>query len=261
VKHLSSNKSQHKNTVRSLDRALKILNKLSEEDSLGVTELSEKVGLNKSTTYRLLNTLAANNYVEQDQSTSRYRLGLRLFQLGNIVASRIQLRSEAQPFLKQLSKAYGCAAHLVILLGNEAFYLEKVENPDALVTYSQIGKKLPLHATAAGKILLAYMPEKKQESLLAGQLASYTKNTIADVEVLRVCLSRIKENGYAFDNEELEEGLRCVAAPIRDFNGQVSAAVSISALAVKLKWEENPELIEDVKNTARMISERMGYLG
>ncbi|MDK2856689.1 MAG: IclR family transcriptional regulator, acetate operon repressor [Bacillota bacterium] len=246
--------------VRAVERAMDLLLALGRaEPSLGVTELADELHLHKSTVHRLLVTLEGKGFVEQDPASGRYRLGLKLFELGAVVGSRLELRREALPFLKELSEKSGHTVHLVLLSGYDPIYVEKVENPHSVVTYSQIGKKLPLHATAAGKVLLAHLPPTDQEEVLRGRLTAYTPNTITDPAVLRDHLARVVQQGYAVDDEELELGLRCVAAPIRGPRGQVVAALSLSGLTATLTRERLPGLIAAAQETARAISRRLGY--
>ncbi|BCV23761.1 MAG TPA: IclR family transcriptional regulator [Firmicutes bacterium] len=246
--------------VRAVERAMELLSALAGGDpALGVTELAERLGLHKSTVHRLLVTLEGGGFVEQDQVSGRYRLGLKLFELGAVVGARQELRCEALPYMRDLSAKSGHTVHLVLLSGYDPIYVEKVENPHSVVSYSQIGKKLPLHATAAGKVLLAHLPPADQEEVLRGPLAAYTPNTITDPAVLREHLARIVKQGYALDNEELELGLRCVAAPIRGARGHVVASLSLSGLSATLTPERLPGLTAAARETALAISHRLGY--
>lgn len=246
--------------VRAVARAVDLLTALAASESiLSIAELAERLGLHKSTVHRLLVTLERGGLVEQDATTGRYRLGLKLFELGSIVGRRLEIRHEAMPYLRKLSEETGQTVHLVLPAGYDAIYVEKVENPRSIVTYSQIGRKLPLHATAAGKVLLAALPGAEQEQILKRGLPAFTPHTITDPVVLREHLSRVSKQGYALDNEELEIGLRCVAAPVCRSDGKVIASVSLSGLTVTVTPERLPELISAVKETAAAISRRLGY--
>lgn len=245
--------------IRSVERAMEVLIALGEESPLGLTELANRLGLHKSTVHRLLVTLEGRNFVEKEPSQGGYRLGLRLLHLGGTVASRLELRKEAKPCLEHLSKMTGYTAHLVVLSSYDPIYIEKVDNPNSIVTYSQIGKKLPLNATAAGKVLLAHLPDQEIDSILARGLKAYTKYTITDAAVLRQHLQDVKKMGYAVDMEELELGLRCVAAPVRDNNGTVIAAVSLSGVGATMTQDKLPTLIKHVKEGAQEVSYRLGY--
>lgn len=181
-------------SIRSVERAMEVLITLGEESPLGITELANKLHLHKSTVHRLLATLESRSFVEKEPNQGGYRLGLRLLQLGGTVASRLELCQEAKPCLEDLSKRTGYTAHLVVLSGYDPIYIEKVENPHSYVKYSQIGKKLPINATAAGKVLLAHLTDEEISKILSKKFMAYTKNTIIDARVLRKHLQETKKS-------------------------------------------------------------------
>lgn len=248
--------------VQSVDRALTILEILKDSgEGIGVTELGGRVGLHKSTVYRLLATLARRGYVEQDPVTERYSLGLKLVELGSAVLERLELRDLARPYLKELMEASQEVVHLVVLQDGEVVYIDKVECPGPVKMYSQLGRRVPAHATAVGKVLLAFLPPESREAIIARGLPALTPNTITDPERLRAELERIRERGYAFDCEENELGIRCVAGPIFSHAGQVVAAFSISGLAMRLTLGRMEELAKLVRKVSLQISARLGYQG
>ncbi|MFA5536740.1 MAG: IclR family transcriptional regulator [Bacillota bacterium] len=246
-------------SIRSVERAMEVLIALGKESPLGVTELANKLNLHKSTVHRLVATLESRSFVEKEPNKGGYRLGLRLLELGGSVSSRLELCQEAKPYLKNLSRRTGYTAHLVVLSGYDPIYIEKVENPNGYVKYSQIGKRLPINATAAGKVLLAYLTEREVDDILNESLVAYTKNTIIDAKVLREHLREIKTVEYALDMEELEIGLCCIAAPVRDNSGNVVAAVSLSGVGAAMKQDGFPVLISYVKEVVQEISFRLGH--
>lgn len=250
------------NLVQAVDRALAILETLKAAgEALGVTELGARVGLHKSTVYRLLATLARHGYVQQDPATERYSLGLKLVELGTAVLDHLELRELARPYLKRLMEASQEVAHLVVLQDGDVVYIDKVECPGPVKMYSQLGRRAPAHATAVGKALLAFLPPAQVEAILARGLPRLTPHTITDPERLRTELHLVRERGYAVDNEENELGIRCVAGPIFNHTGQVVAAFSISGLAMRLTVPRLEGLAGLVCRTSQEISARLGYQG
>ncbi|MGI6226350.1 MAG: IclR family transcriptional regulator [Peptococcales bacterium] len=244
--------------VQSVDRALSILNVFSQHEELGVTEISKLIGLNKSTTYGLLSTLFENGYVDK-KANGKYCLGLKLLELGQYVQKRLDVRNIARPFLEELCEKYDETIHLVLCYRGGAYYVDKVESARSIVNITQVGKKVALNASSVGKIILAYLPKEQQEKELALPLHQYTPNTIVDPVELREHIEVVRENGYALDIEEIELGIRCVGAPIRNYSGQVIGAFSCSAPATRVSAEKLSEIIEAVKETAQKISQKLGY--
>ena len=246
--------------VQVVDRVLEILEAFSiDTPELGVSELSRAIGLNKGTAHRLLSALERHRLVEQDQTTGRYHLGLRLWELGNRAVARLELPGPAMPALHQLSHETGETAHLAVLDDNEVLYIAKVESKRPLRIPSQVGKRLPPHCTSIGKALLASLSEAELQSVLQARgLPRFTPYTISDPDVLRSELALIRQRGFALDREELEEGLRCVGAPIRDRSAQVVAAISVAGPSVRVNEAETPRLVEAVLRAADSISQSLG---
>lgn len=251
-------KKTNKVLVQSVDRALSILEVFCQHEELGVTEISKIIELNKSTTYGLLNTLYENGYVDKN-SNGRYCLGLKLLELGQYVQKRLDVRNIARPFLEELCEKYDETIHLVLCYRGGAYYVDKVESARSIVNITQVGKKVALNASSVGKIILAYMPIEQQEIELAVPLKSYTPNTITDPIELRKHIELVRKNGYALDMEEIELGIRCVGAPLRNYSGSVIGAFSCSAPATRVSSEKLSEIIEAVKETSVKISEKLGY--
>lgn len=249
--------------VKSVDRALHLLEIMAEEKrGVELQELCKKTHINTTTLYRLLQTLQNRGFVTQNPYTERYRLGLKLLELGHAVTNQIELREIALPFLEKLMEKTGETANLVILDEGEAVYIEKVESPASLRMFYRIGKQAPAHATGVGKVLLAALPsEKVTEIIKTKGLCKLTENTITSPENLQKELEKIRDNGFAIDNEECEVGAKCIGAPVRDYTNQVVAAVSISGPGARLSEERLNELAEVVKDTAYKISEKIGYRG
>jgi IclR family acetate operon transcriptional repressor len=245
--------------IQAIERAVAILNAFSAEDpELGVTELAGRLGLHKSTVHRFMVNLEAAGLVERTRS-ARYRLGLRIFELGGLVMQRMNLWDEALPFLEGLVRDTGETGHLAVLDGGEAIYIERVEARRALRIPSAVGRGYPAHATNLGKVLLADLAADRLRELVGdGPLGAFTPHTITDPTELEAELERIRAQGFAVDNEEYDEGLRCIGAPIYDHSGRAVAALGIGGPVTRITPERVDELAELVMAAARGLSRRLG---
>lgn len=213
--------------IQSIQRAVDILRCFENRELLGITEIAEKSGLNKSTAFGIVSTLTAEGLLEQDASTGRYRLGLELFRLGNLVNT--STRRLIMPELEKLSVTLEETVNYVRPDGSDVVYLIKKESPHSMRICTKIGQRLPMYCTAVGKAILAYMPQEQQTQLLNNyQFKPFTENTVSDIQTLTCQLQDIRKNGYAVEREEFEAGLICVAVPVLDDNGQPIAAISCS---------------------------------
>jgi len=246
--------------IQAIERAVSILNAFSMDDpELGVTELADRLGLHKSTVHRFMVNLDAAGLVERNARTGRYRLGLHVFELGALVMQQMNLWDEALPFLEGLVHDTGETGHLAVLDGGEAIYIERVEARRALRVPSAIGRGYPAHATNLGKVLLADLSRERVEAIIAERgLAAYTPQTITDPAELEADLELIRRRGYAVDNEEYDDGLRCIGAPVRDHSGHVVAALGIGGPVTRITPERVEELGDLVMTAARGLSRRLG---
>ncbi|MEC1715027.1 IclR family transcriptional regulator [Schinkia azotoformans] len=247
--------------IQSVDRALKILDLFNEyETELKITEISEKMNLHKSTVHSLLKTLQAHRYIEQDQESGKYRLGMKLFERGNLVVQTIDIATVAKPHLNTISKETQQTVHLVILDGKEGVYIDKVEGVTTSSLYSRIGRRIPIHCSAVGKALVAYKASGELDSLLENyDFEKRTEYTITDKEAYLRELAEVREQGYAHDNQENEQGVNCVAIPIQNYAGDVVAAMSISSPVMRYNDEEMSKHISILKREAGIISKKLGY--
>ncbi|MGE5632594.1 MAG: IclR family transcriptional regulator [Caulobacteraceae bacterium] len=255
--------NREESSVQAVSRSLSILEELAKEQKgCGVTQLATATGLHKSTVHRLLSTLMSKGYVSKDTNTDRYCLGMKILYLGSSILDRMDVRLVAKPYIEALSYKVKEVVHLAILDDTEAVYIDKVESPENTIRmYSQIGKRAALHCTGVGKIFLAWMPESQSEAILKSkEMRAYTPNTITNIEDMKKHLEQIRNNGYAIDNIEHEDGVRCVAAPIFDMHHNVIAAISISGPIFKVTEDRVQALVDDILNTAGEISYHMGYL-
>lgn len=227
---------------------------------LSVRELAGRLGLPKSTVHRLLVSLAACHLVEQDPETGRYRLGLRVYELGTLVSVHIDLHEAAVPFLTELRNKTGETVQLSVLDGREVLYLERLESTHTLRLFIQAGYRVSANCSATGKVLLAHLPEGELERLLEGwELPARTSASVTDPDALRKELATVRRRGWAENVNESEEGVASVAAPIRDANGAVIAAVSLVAPTIRLNRSAVRGVAGAVGETAEFISRRLGY--
>ena len=262
---MSPSKTKMQGSVQVIERGCKILEHLSKgKRSNSIHDLSIELNLPKPTIHRILSTLRHFGFVAQDEVSKEYRLGFRLVELGQAVLEQIDLRKVAEPFLNQLADLVQETVHLVIFDQGDIVYLDKVErvsDPKSLRMVSRIGMRTFAHCTAVGKVLLAYLPDSERAEIIAHKgLPRMTKNTIVNVGQLNKHLADVRAQGYAADDEENEEGVRCVGAPIRNDRGEVIAAVSISGPAVRMTVKKiHNELKTQVMKTALEISKGLGY--
>lgn len=257
---MKNNKKGHR--VQSVERALLLLEILSElGEPTTLSELSEKANLNISTVHRLLHTLMANHFVEQDLNSGKYRLGLRMFEIGSKALYSLDIRQVAKPHLQELVNRCNETANMAILEQGEVVYIEQVESQNTIKMFARIGSRGPAHCTAAGKALLAFLEEEDLEKVISSKgLPRFTDNTITDSEKLKGELKKIRAQGYALDLEEMDEGVSCIAAPIKNHEGRVIAAISISGLASRMSRERMEEIYtEYLRVAAYKISQDLGY--
>jgi len=208
---------------------------------LGVSDISRALDLKKATTHRLLASLRRRGVVEQDGRSRRYRLGLKLWELGQLATTQVDWLERIRPLLQQLTDRVGETTHLAVLNDGQVLYVDKVESTRSLRMPSQVGRRLPAHCTGVGKALLAFLPEEVVRTLIERRgMPSFTPGTITDPTVLEQELALIRARGYSIDNEEIEEGLVCIGAPVRDHTSRVVAAVSIAGPSSRVR----PETIE-----------------
>jgi DNA-binding IclR family transcriptional regulator len=254
------------NLVQTIERTSLILDILGQSpQGISIRDLSEKIKLPKGTTHRLISSLAYFGYARQDAKTRNYFLGLKLVELGNLLLSQLDLRKEAEPFLRDLAERTKETVHMVFLDRGEIVYIDKVEldhNPAGLRMASRVGLRNPAHSSAVGKVLLSHLPEEEVNGVIKEKgLPKRTENTIIDSIQLKEHLKAVRTQGYAIDDEENERGIRCVAAPIYNETGRAVAAISISGPAFRITKKVIQEILKkEVIETAFKISERLGFI-
>lgn len=239
--------------IQSVNRAVEILRCFENKELLGVTEIAEKTGLNKSTAFGIVSTLAAEGLLEQEPSTGRYRLGLELFRLGNLVNTNI--RRVVMPELEKLAQALEETVNYVRPEGGDVVYLIKKESPHSMRICTKIGQRLPMYCTAVGKAILAYLPEDQCRQLLQSyHYTPYTENTVQNEDMLRCQLHNILTSGYAVEREEFESGLICVAVPVLNDSGCPVAAISCSGPKARMTAEKINQCKSELTSSARYLA-------
>lgn len=248
-------------TIGSLQRAIDILDLFDEQTAdLGITEISEALGLHKSTAAGLVYTLEQNGYLGQDQATRKYHLGFKLVERAFTLLDQIDLRAIALPHLQGLRDWCDESVNLAIPDGGQVVYVERLATTRSLGMHAKVGYRAPVHCTALGKAILSGLPETNVAELIAQHgLPAATPHTITDRERFLEEIRHSCALGYALDDEENEVGVRCIAAPIFDHTDQPAAAVSVSAPIHRLPISEVPRYGERVKEAARAISYDLGY--
>ncbi len=249
-------------TLKSVEKALQILEVFNISHSeLSASELEEMLSLPKVSIYRFLRVLLKKGFIAQNPQTRKYRLGIKVFELGSIVLKDMELRKVAFPLIEELSKKSGETVHLGVLDGKEAVSIEGAESGYSLRISLPIGKRVCLHSTGIGKAILAFLQDEEIKEIIKEKgLPRFTSNTITNPDLLKKELQAIRAQGYAIDNEENETGIRCVAAPILDSSKHVIASISISGPSIRITNEKIPELADMVIETSREISKALGYI-
>lgn len=248
--------------IQAVDHALDLLEQFHDEvDELGVTELSKRLKLHKNNVFRLLATLESRGYIEQNRVTENYRLGLKTLQLGQTFIRQMGLLRQARPVLEWLVEQCNETSYVAILKDLHIVYLDVVETNLTVRVVPRVGARLPSYCTAAGKIQLAYMTDEELDNYFpTRELKGFTANTITDKETLKQHLQLVAEQGYAIDNEEMDIGVRCVGAPIRDYTRRIVGAVSISGPSMRFSDERlEKELIPLVIKAGEEISTKLGF--
>lgn len=248
--------------VQSVDRAISILEILSQRREAGVSEIALEISVHKSTAFRLLGALESRGLVEQAEDRGKYRLSFGLVRLAAGVTARLDLTQQSRSVCRRLAEEIGETVNLAVLRSHYAVNLDQVRGPAAVTAQNWVGQLTPLHATSSGKVLLAHLDDRYRAQLLdAADLEKYTPHTITSIAVLEERLDEARRRGYAVTVEELEIGLNAVAAPIRSYEGEVVAAVSASGPAYRFSEERLHELAPLLIAGAVDISHRLGYVG
>lgn len=253
-----------KNTgrVQSIDRAVAILECFSENKcELKLSEIACKLDLNKSTVHGLLNTLKHHGFIDQDQETQKYRLGLRFLGFSDLVISSIDVGNIASPVIEKVCEEIEETVHVAMLDGSDIVYIGKRECNKSIKTSTKIGARFPAYYTADGKIILCHMDREKLNELVPDKIKRLTSTTITDKQELFKALAEMKDKGYAVDNEGVIRGLSCVAAPIINHMGDVKYSLSVTGPTVRMAEDKIKKYAEIIKEATIEISYKIGYKG
>ncbi len=252
-------------TVQSVVRALMLLELMAKENGpISLSELAQKAGLKMTTVHRLLTTMMYKGFVEQDSVTLRYRLGVKTFEIGNAALMINDLRTIVRPFLKELSEQINETINLAVLDGPEVVYIDQIESTNIVIVkmFARVGSRGPAYCTGTGKVLLADLSTEELRKRLSNvDFIKFTEYTVTDIEKLIDTLNKIKKNGYALDFSERDEGVTCIAAPIRNFEGRVQAAISVSAPVQRMPEERiKDEILPVILNISNKVSQKLGFV-
>jgi IclR family KDG regulon transcriptional repressor len=247
--------------VQVLDRAIAILDVLAEaREGLSLGDVATAIGVHKSTAHRIIMNLEGQRMVDRDPATGRYRLGLRLFELGSVAIGKFDIRERARQYLETILRETQESVHLCVLDGGEVLYLDKIEPSRTVRLSSRVGLRNPVHCTAVGKAMMAWLPDSEIENIVQRHgLRRFTTKTITTLAELRAELVQVRECGYAVDDEEHEDDVRCVAAVVRDHAGRPAAAMSIAAPSFRIPRAKIPVFAQTICKAAQELSREWGF--
>jgi DNA-binding IclR family transcriptional regulator len=249
--------------VKVVVKAAAVIDLLAESDvPMSLTALSKRLGIARSTLHGILATLINVGYVCKEERSGDYRLGLRLFEIGNKISQKIDERKVAKPYMRALSEKTGETVHLAVLQDGEVLYINKQESNNSIRIITESGLKLPAHCTGVGKALLSGLSDEQIRQVAEKKgLAKYTETTVTDIGILLKEIEKIRKQGYASDQQEFMIGLRCVAIPIRNMSGKVVCAISISGPVSRMSGDLFEMKKRYLIKTAHAISKELGFGG
>ena len=255
------NEKTEQNTIKSLDRALVVLKELAKRQSVTLSEFSKDLGESPATIYRILTTLALHDIVEADEAAQTWHIGPGAFLVGSVFLRRTSLVETSRPILRSLMEQTGETANLGIAKDGNTLFLSQVETHAPIRAFFPPGTLSPLHASGIGKALLAYFDADQLARFARNKMEKFTQYTCADLESLQFDLARTRARGYAFDDQERNMGMRCIAAPIRNAYGEVIAGISVSGPTSRISGDEIDRFSDAVMQAADQISVAMGGAG
>ncbi len=247
--------------MTTIEKAIDVLEIfLTRDDEISLSELARLSGLNITTTHRIVVTLAKRGYLSQKQKRQKYSLSTKFLQYSNVLSRRMKIRDIAFPIADALNKMVGESVNIAITDRNEVVYIEHIETNKSLRIFTQVGNRVPLYCTGVGKVFLAQMSDEElQNSINSTDLLPHTVNTVTDIERLKKELEQVKTEGVATDNEEMEIGVKCIASPVKNSEGNVIAAISVSGPTARLGNKRVNEIKMLVKSCAAEVSRALGY--
>lgn len=247
--------------IKSIVKAANVINLLADKGTpMSLTAMSRELDISKSTLHGIVSTLVEVRFLAQDFETGYYRLGVRLFEIGSIISNQWNERKIAYPIIQQIVAEIGETVHMAVLDDFEVLYINKQESSDSIRIVTDIGVKQPAHCTGLGKALLSGMNRRELQYVARKKgLKKYTDSTITELDALAEEMARIRDRGWAVDEQEYIDGLRCVAVPIYDHSGKIAAALSISGPVSRMRDEKFRQCIASLTKAAADISAQMGY--
>lgn len=247
--------------IKSIVKAARVINMLADAgEPLSLAQMAANMAISKSTLHGIISTLVDMKFVVQEQHSMRYWLGTRLFEIGNAISSQWNVRKIAYPFIQQIVAEVGETVHMAILDDYEVLYINKQESTSSIRIVTDIGVKLPAHSTGLGKALLSGKSNFELQYMVKNKgLPKHTEFTITDFESLCKEMELIRSRGYATDEQEFVEGLRCVAVPVFDHSGEIIAALSVSGPVSRMNDDKFEHCRESLLKAAAQISIGMGY--
>ena len=243
--------------ISSLAKGMNILELLSDNEGLSVTQVAKMLNINRASSHRFLATLRELGYADKDDNL-RYSLTSKVIELGTKVLNRFEIRKIAHPFLQEVASKFNETINLGFFNGNNVITIDKIDSTEILRMDAGIGGREPAYCTSLGKAILVYLPDNKlEEYLKVIELKPYTPNTVTSKEKLKKELMHTRKNGYAIDNEELSVGLRCVGAPVFDHSGQARYAISISGPSIRFGRKRLQEMQQALKEICQSLSEKL----
>ena len=248
--------------IRSIHNALSLLEEFKgDRDELGVTELSKRLNLHKNRVFRILATLEAKGYIEQNKATENYRLGVKSLELGQTFIKQLGLVRQAKPFLREIVEKCNEMAYVGIIRQHSVIYLDVEEANQMVKVDNRVGWRIPIHCTAIGKAQIAHASEEELEKLgILNHMERFTPNTIVDKVEFIKHIKEVAKQGYAVDNEEHNLGVRCVGVPLKDYTGRVVGGISVSGPSFRMTDEVlKRKIIPVVKEAGGNVSKRLGF--
>lgn len=250
------------NRVQAIDRAVMILKCFSEKrQEIRLSEIADELDLNRSTAHGIISTLKYHGLIDQDEVTQKYRLGLFLMELGNIINNSLDIRNISTPIIEEVCNEIEETVHIGKLDNHEVVYIDKIESTQSMRIFTTVGARNPAYSTGVGKVMLAYLEEDELLKAFPENMEKFTEKTIIDKDELMAELEKIRAKGYSMDNEENIDGLTCVAAPIFDQFGIVKYGISVSGPTIRMTEEKISNTIKLVKKAAKQISKELGFKG
>lgn len=246
-------------TVQALDRGLQLLVIVAKENKTTLTELALRVGMPASTAHRLLVTLQKRGFVDFDETTQEWMIGIEAFRIGSAFVQRTSLVEAGRDVMRRLMEETGETANLGIADDGDVVFISQIETPNPIRAFFSVGTRGPMHCSGIGKALLAEMPQSKVEQVLQKKgLEEFTSKTLTSPDDLFADLEATRRRGWSHDDEERHFGMRCIAAPIRNFHGEAIAGISISGPAARLPDDAISELGPKVRRAATEVTKLMG---